>query len=151
MAALTLPTRAVRAAPATTPTDISLIWQDAIHRYEQLTDLKISSLEPVTNVEGVLRQTRKTASRFRLHRHDNGKLDKLRTVIGKSLGTVEAVGEIVGGAASLVGVAFGLVGVWLIDWIRVGFCAEYGDTFCGVLFAQGMTQNHFSVSYFVRY
>ncbi|PYI01169.1 hypothetical protein BO78DRAFT_21564 [Aspergillus sclerotiicarbonarius CBS 121057] len=98
MAALTSPNRA---APVDSPTDVGLIWQEAIRRYEQTTDLKISTLEPVNSVDGVLRQTRKTASRFRLHRHDNGKLDKLRTLIGKSLGTVEAVGNIVGSAASL--------------------------------------------------
>ena len=89
--------------PLDSPTDIALIWQEAIRRYEQITDQKISTLDPVTSVDGLLRQTRKTASRFRLHRHDNSKLDKLRTLIGKSLGTVEAVGNIVGSAASLVG------------------------------------------------
>ncbi|PWY70288.1 hypothetical protein BO94DRAFT_268794 [Aspergillus sclerotioniger CBS 115572] len=92
---------AIRPPPLDSPTDIALIWQEAIHRYEQITDQKIGALEPVTSVDGLLRQTRKTASRFRLHRHDNGKLDKLRTLIGKSLGMVEAVGNIVGSAASL--------------------------------------------------
>ncbi|PYH91402.1 hypothetical protein BO71DRAFT_51044 [Aspergillus ellipticus CBS 707.79] len=98
MNTLALPTRL---APADSPTDIGLLWQEAIHQYEQTTNVKITSLEPANNVDEVLRQTQKTASRFRIHRHDNSKLDKLRTLIGKSLDTVEAIGNLVSSAASI--------------------------------------------------
>jgi len=85
-----------------TSNDISAIWKAAMDRYEEETKIKIYSLDRARNVNDILTHIQEREKKFRAHRHDESRTDKFRTLVSKSLGLIDAIGNLVAGAASMV-------------------------------------------------
>ncbi len=84
------------------PTDVGLMWKEAIDRYEKITLVKIELLAQANNVEEILTEIHEREMKFKSHRHDGSRLDKFRSIVSKSLYPIEKVGEIVASAALTV-------------------------------------------------
>lgn len=82
--------------------DIGTIWQTAINRYEESARVKIESLAGASSVDVILDDIREQETKFKGYRHDGSRLAKFRTLVARSLGPIEKVGDIVASAASLV-------------------------------------------------
>ncbi|KAI4146689.1 MAG: hypothetical protein L6R39_003369 [Caloplaca ligustica] len=81
--------------------DIGTIWQTAINRYEESARVKIESLAGASSVDVILDDIREQETKFKGYRHDGSRLAKFRTLVARSLGPIEKVGDIVASAASL--------------------------------------------------
>ena len=82
--------------------DVGEIWSTAITRYEQDSMVKIESLARTSNVDEILNIISEREKKFKGYRHDGSRLDKFRTLVGKSLKPVEKLGDIVASAVSTV-------------------------------------------------
>lgn len=93
MATVTLP------APAT---DIAEIWKVAINDYEAITKVRLASLTEATSIDDILKGIRERNKLLDRIRHDNSKLDKFRTLVGKSLQPIERIAQVAIHATSTV-------------------------------------------------
>ena len=82
--------------------DVGLIWDEAIHRYEATTMVKIESLAGARNVDEILNAIHERERNFKGYRHNGSKLDKFRTLISKCLNPIDKVGNMVASGASTV-------------------------------------------------
>ena len=83
-------------------TDIGAIWNAAVDHYEDITDVKIGALAGSNSVQEILAQIQEREMKFRSHRHDGSKLDKLRTLVANSLTPIQLLGGIVAHATKTV-------------------------------------------------
>ena len=90
------------ASPPATVTDIGALWKGAIDQYEVVTGVKIESLSKANNVDEILCQIQGNMASFKGHRHDGSRLDRFRSLVGRSLDSVEQLSKIVASAASSV-------------------------------------------------
>ncbi|KAL9611964.1 MAG: hypothetical protein Q9167_003404 [Letrouitia subvulpina] len=81
--------------------DIDAIWREAIDRYEAITSIKIKLLAGASNVDDILNGIRERETAFKGFRHDGSKLDKFRTLVSKSLDTINKLGEMIASTASM--------------------------------------------------
>ena len=98
MATLQQPTESITDATI----DVGEIWSTAITRYEQDAMVKIESLARASNVDEILNVIRENEKNFKGYRHDGSRLDKFRTLVGKSLNPIEKLGDMVASAVSTV-------------------------------------------------
>jgi hypothetical protein len=96
-------------APADTTTDISIIGNESIQQYEEITKTKIQTMQQASNIDEVMSQTRLRETAFSGYRHDDNRLDKFRTPIGKSLSPIDTIGNIIASAALAVSDSLGVV------------------------------------------
>jgi hypothetical protein len=83
-------------------TDVGAIWSAAVVRYEATTNIKIQSLAGPKTVDEILIDSKERERSFSRHRHDGSKLDKFRTLLGRSLAPIEMWGDIVTNATKTV-------------------------------------------------
>ncbi|PGH21367.1 hypothetical protein AJ80_03284 [Polytolypa hystricis UAMH7299] len=81
-------------------TDVDALWKAAVDRYEQVTAVKIDHLSPAKCVDDILQEIHDRESRFKTRRHDGSKLDRFRTLVGRSLVPIEKVGDVLSQASS---------------------------------------------------
>lgn len=86
--------------------NVNDIWKKAIDHYEKTTTEKINTPAQVKSVDQILDDMHEREKSFRSYRHDGSRLEKFRTLVGKSLNPIERVGNIVATAASVVGRSF---------------------------------------------
>jgi len=98
MATLQLPVE----SKADATIEFGAIWRVAIDRYEEITMVKIQSLAEANNVNEILNDIHERETKFKAYRHDGSKLDKFRTLVGRSLNPIEKLGDMVASAASTV-------------------------------------------------
>ncbi len=89
-------------AETSAPTDIGVIWKAAIDRYEEITMVKIKSLVEDNKVDDILVNIHERETMFKDYRHDGSKLDKFRSLVGKSLSPIEKLSNVVSSAALAV-------------------------------------------------
>lgn len=78
------------------------IWNEAIREYEEITKVEIRSLTEANNVDEILNDIREREKNFKGYRHDGSKLERLRTLVSKSLKLVQKVCDVVASVASTV-------------------------------------------------
>ncbi|KGO73285.1 hypothetical protein PITC_085840 [Penicillium italicum] len=76
-------------------TDVGAIWRAAVDRYTDITQVDLSLVEPVNNVEDVLNEINKREELFKRARHDGSKTDKFRGLVSRSLKSIDKVSEVV--------------------------------------------------------
>ncbi|EPE36656.1 Ankyrin repeat-containing protein [Glarea lozoyensis ATCC 20868] len=84
----------------TATTDVGAIWKAALVRYEAITTVKIESLGAANNVEEILADIHERETKFKTYRHDSSKLDRFRSLVSRSLGTIEKLSNMVAQAVS---------------------------------------------------
>ena len=70
------------------------IWEAALLKYEETAGVNKQSLTKARSVEDVLNEVTARESRFLEHRHDGGKLDRLRSAVSESLVPIERLGHV---------------------------------------------------------
>ncbi|KAJ5302288.1 hypothetical protein N7508_007151 [Penicillium antarcticum] len=80
--------------------DVGAIWRAAIDRYKDITQVDIGSIEAANSVEDVLSEIDTRKDEFKRTRHDGSKTDKFRSLISRSLKSIETVSEVVAQGAS---------------------------------------------------
>lgn len=83
-------------------TYIGEIWKEAVDQYERAAMVKLDSLDRANNVDEILTDMRDREKKFKDFRHDGSKLDKFRTLLGKSLKPIAVVGDVAAAASSTV-------------------------------------------------
>lgn len=83
-------------------TDIGAIWRTAINRYKDITQVDLGSIEAATSVEDVLSEIDTREEEFKRNRHDGSKTDRFRSLVSRSLKSIETVSEVVAQGASNV-------------------------------------------------
>lgn len=83
-------------------TYIGGIWKEAVDQYEKTTAVKLESLDRANSVDEILDGMREREKKFKDFRHDGSKLDKFRTLLGKSLKPIDMVGDVAAAASSAV-------------------------------------------------
>ncbi|KAJ5775210.1 uncharacterized protein N7511_000221 [Penicillium nucicola] len=76
-------------------TDVGAIWRDAIGRYKDITQVDLGSIETANSVEDVLSEIDIRKEEFERTRHDGSKTDRFRSLVSRSLKSIETVSEIV--------------------------------------------------------
>lgn len=82
--------------------DVGVIWKEAIVRYEINNKCKIQSLDGASSVNEILIKIRNAEKNFDLYRHDGSRLNRLMTLVSKSLNLVDKISNVVASAASTV-------------------------------------------------
>lgn len=85
-------------------TDVGAIWRTAIDRYKDITQVDLGSIEAANSVEDVLSEIDIREEEFRRTRHDGSKTDRLRSLVSRSLNSIETVSEVVAQGASSVSI-----------------------------------------------
>ncbi|RSL87145.1 hypothetical protein CDV31_016307 [Fusarium ambrosium] len=75
--------------------DVGLIWESAVDRYQAITGEQIQQLARAKSVAQILEDINDNEARFKIHRHDGTKLDRFRTLVSQSLSPIQFVGDIV--------------------------------------------------------
>ena len=83
-------------------TYIGEIWKQAVDQYEKTITVKLESLDRANTVDEILDGMREREKKFKDFRHDGSKLDKFRTLLGKSLKPIDVVGDVAAAASSAV-------------------------------------------------
>lgn len=86
-------------APAT---DIGTIWKAAIDRYEEITMVKIEALARANNMDEILLEIQGRETKFLSYRHNGSRIEKLRSLMSRTLNPVGKLSNIVASAASTV-------------------------------------------------
>jgi hypothetical protein len=87
---------------ANTMTDVGAIWRTAIDRYKDITEVDLGSIEAADSVEDVLSEIDIREEEFKRTRHDGSKTDRFRSLVSRSLKSIETVSEVVAQGASNV-------------------------------------------------
>ncbi|KAB5560309.1 ankyrin repeat-containing domain protein [Coniochaeta sp. 2T2.1] len=69
--------------------DTSEIWRAAIDQYEKTTGVRITALNGVNSIEGILAEVNMNEKRFMRRRHNGSKSDRLRTLLSQSFRPIE--------------------------------------------------------------
>lgn len=80
------------------------IWEEALLKYEETAGVNKQSLTKARSVNDVLNEVKTRESRFLDHRHDGGKLDRLRSAVSESLMPIERLGRVTATIAGNVNV-----------------------------------------------
>lgn len=83
-------------------TDVGAIWRAAINRYKDITQVDLGSIEAATSIEDVLSEIDMREEEFKRNRHDGSKTDRFRSLVSRSLKSIETVSEVVAQGASNV-------------------------------------------------
>lgn len=89
-------------SPAILATDAGLMWKAAVEQYEKIAQVSISSLESADNVEQIVSLIREKKSKFDARRHDGSKLEKLRSLVKKSLTPIQLLNDVASKATKIV-------------------------------------------------
>ncbi|CAI7636162.1 unnamed protein product [Penicillium palitans] len=76
-------------------TDVGAVWRAAVDRYTEITQVDLSLIGPVNNLEDVLGEINKREQLFKRARHDGSKTDKFRSLVSRSLKSIGKVSEVV--------------------------------------------------------
>ncbi|KAK3686838.1 hypothetical protein LTR37_019429 [Vermiconidia calcicola] len=79
---------------ATSATDTGLIWKAAVDQYEKVAKVNMLSLKSADNVEQILSLMQEKESKFDKKRHDGSKLEKLRSLVKKSLNPIQLLSDV---------------------------------------------------------
>lgn len=83
-------------------TDVGAIWHAAIDRYKDITTVDLGSIEAANSVEDVLSEIDMRGEEFKNTRHDGSKTDRFRSLVSRSLKSIETISEVVAQGASNV-------------------------------------------------
>lgn len=83
-------------------TDVGAIWRAAIDRYKDITQVDLGSIEAANTVEDVLSEIDIREEELKRTRHDGSKTDRFRSLVSRSLNSIETVSEVVAQGASSV-------------------------------------------------
>lgn len=83
-------------------TDVGAVWRAAVDRYMDITQVDLSLIGPVNNLEDVLGEINKREQLFKRARHDGSKTDKFRSLVSRSLKSIDKVSEVVAQGVSNV-------------------------------------------------
>lgn len=95
MAAMMQHTELCLRPKADVTSDVGLIWESAVDRYQAITGEQIQQLARAKSVAQILEDIDDNEARFKIHRHDGTKLDRFRTLVSQSLSPIQFVGDIV--------------------------------------------------------
>lgn len=82
-------------------TDIARIWEEALDNYNGVAKVDIRALlSNKKSVSSIVMEQQRQLDSFRAYRHDEGKLDKLRSFISSNADIIQDAASMVAGAAS---------------------------------------------------
>lgn len=82
------------------PSDVAVLWQDALLQYSQTTGKDIRDLPQYANVDEVLKDSQARKDAFSTYRHDGKRVDRLRSSIIRSNGLLSSGARILGAGTS---------------------------------------------------
>ncbi|KAM0813893.1 putative Ankyrin repeat-containing domain protein [Seiridium cardinale] len=71
------------------------MWTTALAQYEELTGTRPSISDELESLEEFVKETAQMQAKFEKFRHDDSKHDRLRSLIARSLGPIQLLGNIV--------------------------------------------------------
>lgn len=89
-------------AAADAATDIGVLWTAALMRYEEITTVKLDSLDGVNSIDGILNEISSRETKFKTFRHSGSKIERFRSTVKNGLAPIEKLGSIAASAASTV-------------------------------------------------
>jgi hypothetical protein len=82
------------------PTDISLLWQEALVKYQKQTGINLGPSGKNVNVAMIIADQDAQLKTFNTFRHDGGKVDKLRSLASRNVDIIQGIAKHIGDAAS---------------------------------------------------
>lgn len=79
-------------------TDVSAMWRTAIDEFERTTKTKFGSLTQIDSVDDILKDAKSRELKFKSYRHNESKLDRFRSLVGRSLIPIEQLSKIISSA-----------------------------------------------------
>ncbi|KAJ5154427.1 uncharacterized protein N7500_009866 [Penicillium coprophilum] len=76
-------------------TDFGAVWRTAVDRYKDITQVDLGSIEAANTVEDVLSEIDIREEEFKVSRHNGSKTDKFRSLVSRSLNSIEMVSQVV--------------------------------------------------------